>query len=243
MNAGVSYLIVCASVFLATLMLVLSVYSAVRQRAETVGRVNKRTRKLASGKSESETRTSLRRTSTTTTIGFVPQPVVNYLEGTLIQTGMNLSVQRLVLVMAGATLLIAILFPLLAGLVGELNVVTLVFLLVAAASVGVGGPMFYLSRKAAARTKKLQTQFPIALDVFVRGLRAGHPINSALELLVSEIPDPTIGFAAMARGEYALVETYFSSAMQLNPEFDHTAWANLVYAKQLAHPTFATEGH
>jgi tight adherence protein B len=31
---------------------------------------------------------------------------------------------------------------------------------------------------------------PGALDVFVRGLRAGHPISSALELLTTEMPDP-----------------------------------------------------
>jgi tight adherence protein B len=38
--------------------------------------------------------------------------------------------------------------------------------------------------------KKMQDQFPVALDVFVRGLRAGHPIASALDLLTVEMPDP-----------------------------------------------------
>ncbi len=37
---------------------------------------------------------------------------------------------------------------------------------------------------------KFEEQFPIALDILVRGLRAGHPVTSALELLVSEVPDP-----------------------------------------------------
>ena len=45
----------------------------------------------------------------------------------------------------------------------------------------------------------------------------------------------TVGFAAMARGDYAVAETYFTRAMEINPEFDHTAWANLIYVKQLAH--------
>ncbi len=45
----------------------------------------------------------------------------------------------------------------------------------------------------------------------------------------------TIGFAAMARGEYEVAEAYFTRAMQLNPAFDHTAWDNLVYLKQLVH--------
>ncbi|MFL6830590.1 MAG: type II secretion system F family protein, partial [Sphingomicrobium sp.] len=37
---------------------------------------------------------------------------------------------------------------------------------------------------------KMQEQFPVALDVFVRGLRAGHPIAAALDLLTVEMPDP-----------------------------------------------------
>jgi tight adherence protein B len=36
----------------------------------------------------------------------------------------------------------------------------------------------------------MQDQFPVALDVFVRGLRAGHPIAAALDLLTVEMPDP-----------------------------------------------------
>ena len=35
-----------------------------------------------------------------------------------------------------------------------------------------------------------EAQFPVALDIFTRGLRAGYPVTSALELLVSEVPDP-----------------------------------------------------
>ncbi|MDP9163426.1 MAG: hypothetical protein M3N06_04950, partial [Pseudomonadota bacterium] len=45
----------------------------------------------------------------------------------------------------------------------------------------------------------------------------------------------TVGFAAMSRGDYGLAETFFTRAMRLNPQFDRTAWDNLVYLKQLAH--------
>ena len=31
--------------------------------------------------------------------------------------------------------------------------------------------------------QKILDQFPVALDVFVRGLRAGHPVAAALDLL------------------------------------------------------------
>ena len=51
-------------------------------------------------------------------------------------------------------------------------------------------PIMAIQVKANRTKKKMQEQFPVALDVFVRGLRAGHPIAAALELLTVELPDP-----------------------------------------------------
>ena len=48
----------------------------------------------------------------------------------------------------------------------------------------------YFQFRANRMRKKMQDQFPVALDVFVRGLRAGHPIAAALDLLTVEMPDP-----------------------------------------------------
>jgi tight adherence protein B len=47
-----------------------------------------------------------------------------------------------------------------------------------------------LNFKATRTRKRIQEQFPVALDVFVRGLRAGHPVAAALDLLTVEMPDP-----------------------------------------------------
>ena len=55
---------------------------------------------------------------------------------------------------------------------------------------GAALPLFLLNFKATRTRKKMQEQFPVALDVFVRGLRAGHPIAAALDLLTVEMPDP-----------------------------------------------------
>ena len=51
-------------------------------------------------------------------------------------------------------------------------------------------PAMALNFRATRARKKMQEQFPVALDVFVRGLRAGHPIAAALDLLAVEMPDP-----------------------------------------------------
>ena len=65
-------------------------------------------------------------------------------------------------------------------------------LLLATFSIVVGSfiPLLVLQIRANRMRKKMQDQFPVALDVFVRGLRAGHPVAAALDLLTVEMPDP-----------------------------------------------------
>jgi tight adherence protein B len=59
-----------------------------------------------------------------------------------------------------------------------------------AVAAGLGLPLMILARRADHRHKKMAEQFPVALDIFVRGLRAGHPVSSALDLLTQEMADP-----------------------------------------------------
>jgi len=51
-------------------------------------------------------------------------------------------------------------------------------------------PIAFLNMRAQRRRKRIEDQFPIALDVFVRAIRSGHPIASALEMLTHEMEDP-----------------------------------------------------
>lgn len=59
-----------------------------------------------------------------------------------------------------------------------------------AVAVGAGIPLMLIRMQATRGRRRIQDQFPVALDVFVRGLRAGHPIAAALDLLTVEMPDP-----------------------------------------------------
>ncbi|MHA6334650.1 type II secretion system F family protein [Qipengyuania sp. CAU 1752] len=58
------------------------------------------------------------------------------------------------------------------------------------AAVALGLPLLIISFLAQRRRKKMQSQFPVALDIFVRALRSGHPIASAIDLLTREMEDP-----------------------------------------------------
>jgi len=48
----------------------------------------------------------------------------------------------------------------------------------------------FVSVKRSRRMRTLEEQLPLALDIVVRSLRAGHPVVSALQLVTSEMGDP-----------------------------------------------------
>jgi tight adherence protein B len=62
--------------------------------------------------------------------------------------------------------------------------------LLGAVAVGLASPLFVLNHLRAARTRKFGEQFPEAIDVIVRSLRAGHPLQIAISLVAREMPDP-----------------------------------------------------
>ncbi|WP_296679638.1 type II secretion system F family protein [Novosphingobium sp.] len=57
-------------------------------------------------------------------------------------------------------------------------------------AIAFGIPIMVISRMAEKRRKRMQEQFPVSLDIFVRALRAGHPVASAIDLLTKEMEDP-----------------------------------------------------
>src|SRR3546814_5060578 len=59
-------------------------------------------------------------------------------------------------------------------------------------------------------------QFPVALDIFVRALRSGHPIASAIDLLTKEMEDP-IG------SEFGLISDEVSYGANLIGALEHLA--------------------
>ncbi len=64
----------------------------------------------------------------------------------------------------------------------------------AAAVAGLAGgvflPLFWLRMQRKKRHAKFAMQFPDALDIIVRSLRAGHPVPVALSMVAREMPDP-----------------------------------------------------
>jgi tight adherence protein B len=57
-------------------------------------------------------------------------------------------------------------------------------------AIAVFTPVAIVSFLAQRKRRRMQEQFPVALDIFVRALRSGHPVASAIDLLTQEMEDP-----------------------------------------------------
>lgn len=117
-----------------------------------------------------------------------------------------------------ATMAVGILFAMLllitAGIGTQITFGTILLLAVFSTAVGAGLPYLYVMRRAQKRTRLMEEQFPVALDIFTRALRAGHPVGAAIELLTQEMPDP-IG------SEFGLVFDEVSYGSDLNTALHH----------------------
>jgi tight adherence protein B len=54
-------------------------------------------------------------------------------------------------------------------------------------------PIVYVRRRARKRLAQFEEQFPEAIDLIARALRAGHALPTALQLASEEVPDPVGG--------------------------------------------------
>lgn len=62
--------------------------------------------------------------------------------------------------------------------------------LIASLAIGVGAVYFWVNKKAKERLALLEEQLPEAVELMVRSLRVGHPLNSAISIVAKETPDP-----------------------------------------------------
>jgi tight adherence protein B len=65
-------------------------------------------------------------------------------------------------------------------------------------------PWIWLRRRSRARALAFEAQFPEALDLLIRALRAGHSLTSGIQLVADELPDPLGGEFAQLANEVRL---------------------------------------
>ena len=163
-------------------------------RGRSEGRaINLRLKLIKQGRTQGEALRLLKRTDSELP-AWLPESLLRTarrFERTLMMAQVTIPTPRLMLILLLAPF--ALLFAFLLFMVAtDVPVGFGRVILLGTFAVVLGGvvPLLGLQVRANRMRKKMQDQFPVALDVFVRGLRAGHPVAAALDLLTVEMPDP-----------------------------------------------------
>jgi tight adherence protein B len=175
------------------------------KRAHTAA-VNKRLQLLRQGSSREQVMAQLRKNAPRIYANLPPFLSKHYenLQRTIMASALPVTPLQGLLLMAGAFLLIiAILLILTASWGFEISSGILVLTVALSFCVAFALPMLALSFVGQRRRKRIEQQFPVALDIFVRALRAGHPIASAIDLLTKEMEDPIGSEFGMVSDEVA----------------------------------------
>jgi tight adherence protein B len=110
--------------------------------------------------------------------------VVDPLRGLLIRAGMNVNVGTIVL---AAGFFGMVLFAV------AMSLQPMFLIGVVAFVAGTTAPFFFLRWRADKRLATFEEQFPEAIDLMARALRAGHALTTALQMAGEEIEDPVGG--------------------------------------------------
>lgn len=100
----------------------------------------------------------------------------------ILQSGLTVGIMPLAMMIAGGAGLVLLVVLAVRG--------SLLEALLAAVVAGIVVPYAVLRYLRSRRQKAFATQFPDAIDVVVRSLRAGHPVAVAIGMVAREMPDP-----------------------------------------------------
>lgn len=177
--------LIIANVFVAALLCVLALHSAVRWRVlGPEKRVKERLAALDRGEADGEAGPILR----TDELSHIPLldrilrnvEIARDLQSTISQSGVSVTAATLMLIML---------------VCGELALVISLLLgnpIVSAVSFLVFGslPFLYILHRRAQRMRRFSEQFPDAIDMMTSALRAGHALGRAMQLVAMEAPEP-----------------------------------------------------
>ncbi|WAT16706.1 type II secretion system F family protein [Aurantiacibacter sp. MUD11] len=186
-------LILLIGVFAAVFLLSQVLLGLAWRNRQKFSAINRRLEMIAKGEDREEIVTRLRKNAPQSELelnGPLARPARAF-QRMMFAANLPISAQQLLLLI-GVLFAVLFIFALLgAGMAGFGWTPGVIFLLlVITGGLAVVFPLAYVSMRAQARRKQVEEQFPVALDVFVRALRSGHPIAAAIELLTEELEDP-----------------------------------------------------
>ena len=189
-----------------------------RNRARVTA-VNKRLQLMRQGADRLEIAAQLRKNAPSE-FEDLPRPIaaiLRSLQRSLFAAAVSLSIGQLLLLMAGGFTVLSVILLLGASIAGfPLSPGLFLLSFELAFAVAAGLPVMIINMIAQRRRKKMEQQFPISIDIFVRALRSGHPVAGAINLLTTEMEDP-IG------SEFGLVSDEIAYGADLTDALDAMA--------------------
>lgn len=113
--------------------------------------------------------------------GWERLPIIGAVPGMMRQAGIVAPPSRFLMICATLTIVVA------TALSTQLS---LAYALICAIILGIALPMFVLRTMRDRRLDRLIVLLPDALDQMARGLRVGHPLNTSIASVATEMPDP-----------------------------------------------------
>lgn len=176
---GAGLMVVYLALFIGILLLFDGAVQLLRGR-EGEDAINRRLRMLASGADPEEVLKLLRRRREPSALEQIP--LLGGWQALVVQSGIQVKPDRLLfyLLLAGGGFFLAF------QLLGVSKLVALILALAA----GIALPVMLLVYRRTRRADAITRQLPDCIDLMVRSLRAGHPLNAAFQVIAREMPDP-----------------------------------------------------
>lgn len=178
-------ILLCMALAAPVVLSLASPQGKIRKRAD---RLRKRVKEPAANKRRDDPTRSLRRQEGDASLPLFTQlsahlPNISRLRDRIARSGMTLSAERYL----AFNLLLFIMSMLVMVTFFDLDMLLSMLLAVV---VGLGLPHMVLNFRIARRTKKFLILFPDAIDLIVRGLRAGLPVTESIKMVSREIEEP-----------------------------------------------------
>lgn len=208
-------LAIFASVFLISQI---ALGAAWRNRAK-VAAVNKRLRMIREGTDREEIAARLRKNAPSDFSEYPPfiAELLRSFQRMFFAAALPMTIGQVFMAMVLGFLVVGSLLLLVAVFAAVPLTIGVIFLvMVLAAAIAFVLPCFVINMFAQRRRKRMEQQFPVSVDIFVRALRSGHPIAGAIGLLTQEMEDP-IG------SEFGLVSDEIAYGADLTDALDSMA--------------------
>lgn len=219
MTGEVTRILIMLAVFAAVFLLAQAFASSYAASRSYRGEVNKRLRMISSGENREVVVGKLikNRPRQRAELPEGIEALIAKFEKMVFAASIPFSAGQIMVFMAlgfAAVFLLGVLFSAASGTGVGGGTVLMIFIFALAVAIFV--PILVLSSLAQAQRNKMEKQFPVALDIFVRALRSGHPIASAIDLLTKEMEDP-IG------SEFGLISDEVAYGADLIGALEHMA--------------------